>query len=1185
MTEELLLRLAGVQSPALIRSLNLSSAGDTHIKFIENLQGCHRLQVLNLNNNLIQRMERLNALTQLRELQLAHNNIQRIEGLELMSRLQHLNLSHNKIDHVPVWLAKKLHSLHTLHLQHNLITSLYELSRLRSLSSLSELSVSGNPASSLPHSRLFLLYHVRTLDRLDDRPITEEERGDAHQRFNAEELQRLQRDLDSSQSELSRLRQEQLDAETRLHQQEETNRQLTAHTHKQRHTHTLLEQELHTKSQLLEKTTAELTRSFHRLYELEQELAFYKIDAKLSPLPYSLQEVEAVDSMAESPYIGKARHVRNTITSALPNSSSTSSCSSLQPAERSDVHAHLETSHLLQVDCRTEQHEAEAEQQAAAEHGEPEETKTHRQAQVSSQESRCRQVLDRMSSMQSELEGRLDDMLSRIAMETQEIKELEQQLTDGQILANEALQKDLEGIISGLQEYLRGLREQARCAQQQVLSLQADNQSLQLHLEDTQRHCRRLEDSARTHRQDMSAQQEEMSVLRMETEALRDRQVESSRQQVELDAELQQLREELTRQVNLGQLQCGALQAAVEKEKQSREIRESQLESTIDTLQGEKSSLQDVVQRLQVQLDQTRTQLDQTRTQLDQITAAMLDLQEVQSEPEELDEDKYSSEDMLSRSVEQLYRTIQQTRTSREQLQQDQNQSQEQIARLQAQLDHNQDHIAQMEAQRVQDQDRIAQLEAQVLGGVQQDQDSDWRLKEELQRLRVRLQRSQSRNRHVQHKLEAELEQSGLQLQDALQERDTLLQQLGSQSELHQETLERLNRKLRQLSRSKSESDQLTADQLRDTCQQLRALNHTVQLLQDVSQDVTDGSVQTPVGRSEGRSEDTHTVEELRAELDRAQRHTHTLRQELDRTRTRTRTRDGGQWCFVPPGHTAPSLGSLGTQDSGLGLQYLSSPERGRQQDRPPTGAGYWVYVPPTHTESDTAAGWRDSGGGSDADRSSRGQTPPPPPGPSPAAAASAGLCEAQTAWLLYGSPPGEHRDTQADRCVCECVHREAERLEEEKKKLRLETKQLRHTLRQHRSVMQVCDEVECVEKTLLKRRAELRQADRLLLQAQSCIHTCRDKAQQEAQDGASCLLEATQHIRELQEEVEELRRSRQQEEQTLRSREQELERVSTEIHSASDRLSGVLSDLQEVQQRLDSLNVQVNSQIRTLLF
>ncbi len=50
---------------------------------------------------------------------------------------------------------------------------------------------------------------------------------------------------------------------------------------------------------------------------------------------------------------------------------------------------------------------------------------------VTAQSSSCRQMLDSMSAKKSELEDRLDDMLSRIAMETQEIKELEQQLTDG----------------------------------------------------------------------------------------------------------------------------------------------------------------------------------------------------------------------------------------------------------------------------------------------------------------------------------------------------------------------------------------------------------------------------------------------------------------------------------------------------------------------------------------------------------------------------------------------------------------------------------------------------------------------------------------------------------------------------------------------------------------------------------
>ncbi|MED6256097.1 hypothetical protein ATANTOWER_019751 [Ataeniobius toweri] len=105
------------------------------------------------------------------------------------------------------------------------------------------------------------------------------------------------------------------------------------------------------------------------------------------------------------------------------------------------------------------------------------------------------QLLSAMSRKDGELEGRLDNLLSRIAMETQEIKELEQQLTSGQILANEALQKDLEEVICGLQEYLRGMRQQAWRSQLQVHVLQTENQILQRLLEDAQRHCRQLDDT------------------------------------------------------------------------------------------------------------------------------------------------------------------------------------------------------------------------------------------------------------------------------------------------------------------------------------------------------------------------------------------------------------------------------------------------------------------------------------------------------------------------------------------------------------------------------------------------------------------------------------------------------------------------------------------------------------------
>lgn len=65
-----------------------------------------------------------------------------------------------------------------------------------------------------------------------------------------------------------------------------------------------------------------------------------------------------------------------------------------------------------------------------------------------------------------------------------------------------------------------------------------------------------------------------------------------------------------------------------------------------------------------------------------------------------------------------------------------------------------------------------------------------------------------------------------------------VIHQLRSQSDAHQRSFARLNRKLRQLSRSMCDSDQLTADQLIAASEQLRALNHTVELLHTLSEQV-----------------------------------------------------------------------------------------------------------------------------------------------------------------------------------------------------------------------------------------------------------------------------------------------------------------------------------------------------------
>lgn len=53
------------------------------------------------------------------------------------------------------------------------------------------------------------------------------------------------------------------------------------------------------------------------------------------------------------------------------------------------------------------------------------------QAHMKAQKASKEQQFDVMNKHYKQLESRLDEMLSRIAKETEEIKDLEQQLTDG----------------------------------------------------------------------------------------------------------------------------------------------------------------------------------------------------------------------------------------------------------------------------------------------------------------------------------------------------------------------------------------------------------------------------------------------------------------------------------------------------------------------------------------------------------------------------------------------------------------------------------------------------------------------------------------------------------------------------------------------------------------------------------
>uniref|UniRef100_A0A1A8QCY4 GRB10 interacting GYF protein 2 n=1 Tax=Nothobranchius rachovii TaxID=451742 RepID=A0A1A8QCY4_9TELE len=288
--------------------------------------------------------------------------------------------------------------------------------------------------------------------------------------------------------------------------------------------------------------------------------------------------------------------------------------------------------------------------------------------------------------------------------------------------------------------------------------------------------------------------------------------------------------------------------------------------------------------------------------------------------------------------------------------------------------------------------------------------------------------------------------------------------------------------------------------------------------------------------------------------------------QEEDRSHAHTKVR------------VAPSLGSQGTQDSGLELQFPSSPDRGQQQGGPSAGGGYWVFVPMVHQERECVCSDDQNNDGL-SDRSCRGGSPPPPPPASPpvtAAAASAGGTDARTSLRGSASPssksaslrcrPPKQKHTEDAECL------------KEKKELQMETKWLRHKLRQHRCVLQVCDELACLEETLLKRRAELRESDRLLLEAERLRGLTGgqvDVLLLRHLTSTSSLLEAAQHLRELRRRREEEQLTLWEVEAAIRSRHQEFKQLDTKMKAAANRLAGVLSDCQEAQRHLESLTCQ----------
>ncbi|KAJ8285664.1 hypothetical protein GJAV_G00029540 [Gymnothorax javanicus] len=1125
-TEDLIKRATKQDSLAFVRSLNLSLAKSSSKKFkyIENLEKCDRLQVLNLSHNLIEKIEKLDKLHRLRELHLSHNRICKIEGLEHMGSLQHLNLSGNNIEHLPVWLAKKLRSLNTLNLQGNNICSLHEMSKLKPLKNLTELLLLENPVSNLPHYRLFLVFHLRTLEKLDGQVITQQERELACQRFQMEEVERLEQDLEARRGEVESLREEQGIAMQELEQQGALNQSLKLQCQEHKQCQAALERELETKNQLLKQKTMQLTQACQKQYELEQELAFHKIDAKFEPLPYyPHQDFEQEgDLPAESPYIGKARHKRNVViqetvepdvdTDAagvdLPDSMDHSHVQpqvrlaeerlkglqqEIESAEQQILKASAELQHLEEALSHKRITEAEKEQLrqqlrrkmgllqeaqreaqalevqldrsrdqmsrvqgeldqlqdmldgldpgdprhcvcAGGTKGEGREGKYQRWhhvcfrehglavssetagnvlggsedahtrvrlpdfAHVRAQVSSKNQQLDIMSRKCRELEGRLDAMLTRIAKETEEIKDLEQQLTDGQIAANEALKRDLEGIIAGLQEYLQGVKGQARHAQAECRRLERERDALQRRLQDSEEQRNQLEIVA----MDAESAREEVLRLEQEVERLRESHSQISAYEAELETQLQQrhteagrLQEELGRLHRLSQMERSALQAELEKEKQAKENALVQVQLASERRQ-EIERLVEQLRTVQEERSSLRGQLNSLQGELDEARGSLLKPEEVTQRLEELrrclssrlgDIRPYSEADTLGHSLAQLQqelrRAVLTAETERDEARGRQHHLAQEAAVLRDKL-----HRAQEELRATRESAAQARVAAKR-------RDSEQGA--ELQRLREELREGQE----VQSLTEQ-------QLQEVREERDRLFSELEDKDDQmtavesqNRQQLRSLEDEIRELKCSMVTADKMAAHQLTATEDQLRSLHSTVRKInQERAEDAEElegfrteaAAVAQDLARAEAEIQllqrllkdreqqireldsNVHGVpsssglqqelEHVIRALDGQQAQTRRLREQLTQVKEDNRDnldklmeeiaalRDSvaqqcsfvsslrapnesqGFWYYVPTHPNPPSVGSQGTRDSGLGSQHPPSPDRGRRTTR-----------------------------------------------------------------------------------------------------------------------------------------------------------------------------------------------------------------------------------------------------------
>ncbi|POI34588.1 hypothetical protein CIB84_001660 [Bambusicola thoracicus] len=882
-TEPLIKSLSKQENLAYISSLNLSSPkdGDKKFKYIENLEKCSKLERLNLSNNQIEKIEKLDKLLKLRELNLSYNKISKIEGMEHLHNLQKMNLAGNEIEHIPVWVGKKLRSLRILNLKQNKVSSLHEIAKLKPLQDLTSLFLAGNPVTSLPHYRLYIIFHLRALENLDGQPVTNHDRQEALKRFDLEEIEKLERELENAIKEMENLKLNQSKVLEQLHHQDEVNKSLKEKSLQQKQSCEDLQRDVDTKNELdveLDDVPSESPYIGKARYKrnmfiregyiaskaqqmetgrMQPEENDFCKKSQLKPQFQTLDEqLESKEKKIHSAQrrleelqnaIGKAEQQVLEKTGELQQLEGALAQKKVSRANREELEQQL--SKKIQI-LHQLQEEALALEKQKREIGKKQKeledlksslasvnSKDPRHAHMRAQKASKDQQIEVMNKQYKQLESRLDEMLSRIAKETEEIKDLEQQLTDGQIATNEALKRDLESIIIGLQEYLESIKNQAKQANDECKELRKDKESLLQRLadlEDERNSLKIVVMDAENMRKEIAMLEGALQEQREINESLREGQGDVSAYEAELEAQLRerdteanQQKEELERLKQLSQMELSALQAELEKERQAlenaltkaqlaeeKEQENYKLLSQFKQLQGDNNFLKQQLKDLQNQLSHAVDNLIHPEEVLARINELKLKLRTGAGEIK-----CQNSADVLGKSLANLQKEfnniLADTQREKEKAWERQRQLQEKMVSQKEKLEDIQEKYRQA---------RIKTMKARVKSENRQNKNKIHQLENEIQLLR--------------EKIKSMEEIQGLadqQLQEADEEKEAILAQLEDlekrkkiEDARAQMQFADLDKELKELKRAIITSDKLAAAELSVAKDQLQALHGTV---------------------------------------------------------------------------------------------------------------------------------------------------------------------------------------------------------------------------------------------------------------------------------------------------------------------------------------------------------------------